>query len=467
MRILLSFLLLFSTANGFAQSSPAGNWEAKLDVGSMKLQLVFHIQQEADGTLKATMDSPDQGAKGIPVTSTAMKGDSLLMGIPQAGIQYAGKVEADVIAGTFKQGGAAFPLNLKRSVGPPTEVLRPQTPQAPFPYSSEEVTFKNESAGITLAGTLTIPLGDTLNWPAVILISGSGPQNRDEEILGHKPFLVLADYLSRRGIAVLRYDDRGTAKSGGVFKGATSADFATDAAAALSYLRNKRGINSKNIGFIGHSEGGLIAPRVAATYPKEVAFIVLLAPPAVPGDSLLLLQQSKIALASGVPADKVEEILSVNKGAFEIVLRNKDSARLHAQLSSYLSKLIDTADLPAGTLKADAIAAQIRPLADPWMQYFIRTNPAQMLRRVDCPVLALWGENDLQVPPLQNKPALENALAAGGNKRVTTTILPGLNHLFQTSATGLPAEYGKIEETFSEPVMLQITEWIKAEVQTK
>ncbi len=462
MRTLLSFLLLFSTANGFAQSSPAGDWEAKLDLGSMSLQVIFHIQEGADGTLKATMDSPDQGARGIPVTSASMKGDSLLLAIPQAGIQYAGKVEGDVIAGTFKQGGAALPLNLKRSVGAPKEVLRPQTPQAPFPYTSEEVTFKNEAAGITLAGTLTLPK-EGKNFPTVILVSGSGPQNRDEEILGHKPFWVLSDYLTRQGIAVLRYDDRGTAKSGGAFKGATTEDFATDAAAALKYLRNRTDMDPTKIGFAGHSEGGLIAPRVAATKPKEVAFIVLLAPPAVPGDSLLLLQQSKIATASGVPADKVEEILNANKGAFEIVLNNRDSAKMYNRLEAYLSGLIDTADLPAGTTKAAAIAAQLKPMSDPWMQYFIRTNPAQMLRRVKCPVLALWGENDLQVPPAQNEGALKAALTAGGNKRVTTIVLPGLNHLFQNSATGLPAEYGKIEETFSLPVMLQIADWIKAE----
>ena len=463
MRILLPFLLLLATTNCFAQTSPAGNWEAKLDVGSMVLQLVFHIQQATDGSLKATMDSPDQGAKGIPIANADMKGDSLLLAIPQAGIQYTGKVEKDVITGIFKQGGTAFPMNLNRSVGAPKEVLRPQTPQAPFPYSSEEVTFKNESAGITLAGTLTIPLGDTVNWPAVILISGSGPQNRDEEILGHKPFLVLADYLSRRGIAVLRYDDRGTASSGGVFIGATTSDFATDATAALQYLRSRKEINSKKVGIAGHSEGGLIAPMIAAQLPKEVAFIVLLAPPAVRGDSLLLLQQGLIAKASGIPAETVAGFVDANRGAFEIIIQNEDSILMQRKMEAYLSALTDTADLPAGTTKEAAIAAQIKSMTEPWMQYVIRTDPAPFLQKVKCPVLALWGSNDLQVPPAQNEPALKAALSAGGNKNVTATIVPGLNHLFQTSATGLPAEYAKIEETFSLPVMLQIADWIKAE----
>jgi pimeloyl-ACP methyl ester carboxylesterase len=462
MRTLFFFLLVFSTPNLYAQTSPVGNWDAKLDVGSMVLQLVFHIQQEADGTLKATMDSPDQGAKGIPVTNAVLKGDSLLLALPQAGIQYAGKVEADLITGTFKQGGAAFPLDLKRSVGAPKQVLRPQVPQSPFPYASEEVTFKNESAGITLAGTLTVPKSGK-NFPAVVLISGSGPQNRDEEILGHKPFLVLADYLTRQGIAVLRYDDRGTAASGGVFIGATSADFAQDATAALQYLRSRKEINSKKVGIAGHSEGGLIAPMIAAQLPKEVAFLVLLAPPAVRGDSLLLLQQGLIAKASGMPEATVTDFVNANRGAFEIVLQNEDSVLLRRKMETYLAALTDTADLPAGTTKEAAIAAQIKSITEPWMQHFMRTDPVPFLQKVKCPVLALWGSNDLQVPPAQNEPALKAALSAGGNKDVTATTLPGLNHLFQTSSTGLPAEYAKIEETFSLTVMLQIADWIKAE----
>ena len=463
MRCLFAFFLLLTASNSFAQVSPAGDWSAKLEVGSMALQLLFHIQEGPDGTLKATMDSPDQGAKGIPVTNAALQGDSLILEIPAGGIRYAGRVGAEEIKGTFTQGGAGFPLNLKRTTEAPKEVLRPQTPQPPFPYNSEEVTFKNESAGITLAGTLTMPAGVKKDLPAVVLITGSGPQNRDEEILGHKPFLVLADYLTRQGFAVLRYDDRGTAGSGGVFKGATSPDFAADAAAALRYLRSRKEINKKKIGLAGHSEGGLIAPMLAAEDPKAIAFLVLLAPPAVAGDSILLLQQGLIATASGMPAENVLEVLDANRGAFKIARENNDSTVLRRKMESYLSGLIDSASLPAGTTKEAAIESQIKPMLDPWMQYFLRTDPAPFLQKVKCPVLAIWGANDLQVPPVQNKPALESALAAGGNKKVTALVLPGLNHLFQTSTTGLPAEYGKIKETFSPAVLELIANWIKAE----
>ncbi len=466
MRSLLSMLLLLLSTNLFAQNSPAGDWSGKLEVGGMSLRVVLHIATDTAGGLTATMDSPDQGAKGIPIPQVVQMGtDSIAIAIPQAGIAYAGRWGKEKIEGVFGQGGLIFPLTLNRITETP-EIKRPQEPKPPFPYRTEEVTFKNEAAGITLAGTLTMPQTGK-DFPAVVLITGSGAQNRNEEVLGHKPFLVLADYLTRQGIAVLRYDDRGTAGSGGVFKGATSADFAQDAKAALDYLRSRKETDRKKVGLAGHSEGGIIAPMLAASNPKEVAFTVLLAPPAISGDSILLLQQGLIATASGMPAESVAELISANRGAFKIVRESEDTVALRTKMEAYLSGLIDAASLPAGTTKEAAIAAQINPLTDPWMHYFMRTDPASFLQKVKCPVLALWGANDLQVPPAQNEPALKAALAAGGNKKGTTAVLPGLNHLFQSSATGLPTEYGQIEETFSLPAMLQIAAWIKETTATK
>jgi pimeloyl-ACP methyl ester carboxylesterase len=297
----------------------------------------------------------------------------------------------------------------------------------------------------------------------VILITGSGAQNRDEELMGHKPFLVIADYLTRNGIAVLRFDDRGTAASTGNFETATTYDFSTDAEAALKYLQTRKEINRKKVGLIGHSEGGSVAPMVAAR-SKDVTFIILLAGIGIPGDQLLLLQKELIEKASGVGEADIQKGLAVNKGAFEIVKKSTGQEQLKSDLNKYFEQIVQEipeSGLPKGVNKSDFIKPMVDNLTSPWMQYFIKYDPAPDLQKVKCPVLALNGSKDLQVPAKENLEAIKNALSKAGNKQVVALELPGLNHLFQECQTGLLNEYATIEQTFSPTALDEILKWIK------
>ena len=287
MRAFSILLISLLTSISLTAQDITGQWNGALKIQGTQLRLVFNVTKTDNG-VSSTMDSPDQGAKGIPTTTTSFKNSILKITIASAKIEYEGTLGQDnIVVGTFKQGGQSFPMNLSKEVIEKEKLVRPQEPIKPYPYYSEDITFENKKAGINLAGTLTLPTKDGV-FPVVILISGSGPQNRDEELLGHKPFLVLSDFLTKNGIAVLRYDDRGTAFSKGDFKTATSADFATDVESAIFYLKTRKEINKKKVGLIGHSEGGLIAPMVASK-SKDVSFIVLLAGTGIQGDQILLL----------------------------------------------------------------------------------------------------------------------------------------------------------------------------------
>lgn len=448
--ILLSTLL-------FAQDI-TGSWQGALNIKGTSLRVVFNIKKTDQG-YTSTMDSPDQGATGIPVTTTSFKHPDLTLTIANAGIQYTGKLIANnQLTGNFKQAGQAFPLNLSKAASTPKENNRPQHPKAPFPYLSKEVTFENTRDGITLAGTYTHPK-EAGSYPAVVLISGSGPQDRNEEIYGHKPFLVLADYLTKNGIAVLRFDDRGTGKSTGKFKGATTIDFARDVEAAVQFLQGRKEVNSSKIGLIGHSEGGMIAPLVAAK-SRDIGFIVLLSGPGVPGSQILLAQQKLIAKASGVDAQKIERTYQLNKKAFDIISENKDTEEIKRLLTSHLNKELTDADVPKQLTKEDFIKKSVQQTTAPWMLNFIQHDPAQTLKRVKCPVLALNGSKDLQVPAKENLVAIEKALKTGGNNGITVKELPNLNHLFQECKTGVPSEYGQIQQTFSPKALNEINLWI-------
>jgi fermentation-respiration switch protein FrsA (DUF1100 family) len=408
------------------------------------------------------MDSPDQGAKGIPVTSTSYEGSILKLEISTLGIHYEGNLDdKNVFIGIFKQAGQSFPLNLTKEKVEKEKLIRPQEPTKPYSYYSENIKFGNTQDKIVLAGTLTLP-EKYGNFPVVILISGSGPQNRDEELLGHKPFLVLADHLTKNGIAVLRFDDRGTAESTGDFKTATSLDFATDVEFAIKYLQARKEINKNQIGLIGHSEGGIIAPIVAAG-SKDINFIVLLAGMGIRGDQLLLLQQELIGKASGISDTDLQKAKIINEGAFDILLKSNNSESLETELTNYIKQILKDnpeSEKPAGMSEDDYVKLQVNQLLSPWMIYFIKYNPAPILEKVKCPVLAINGENDLQVPAKVNLEAIEEALVKGGNKKVTTKELPNLNHLFQECETGLPGEYATIEQTFSPIALAEITNWI-------
>lgn len=460
---IVSILTILTTLTVFGQDI-SGEWNGLLNVPGKQLSIVFNIKK-VDTGFKSTMDSPDQGAKDIPVTTTSFENSTLKLTIESAKIEYEGILDKDnKIVGNFKQAGHSFPMNLSREKIEKEKLIRPQEPTKPYPYYSEDVTFKNEKAGITLAGTLTLPKKEGV-FPVVILISGSGPQNRDEELVGHKPFLVLSDFLTKNGIAVLRYDDRGTAQSTGNFKNSTSLDFATDALAAVNYLLTRKEINKQKIGLIGHSEGGLIAP-IVATNSKNISFIVLLAGPGLPGNQLLLLQQKIIAEAAGMSDAAIQKAQEINKTAFNIIAKSKSSEQLKTDITAYMTQVSKTdPNKPAGMTEAEYIKMQTDKILTPWMVTFLTFNPAPTLEKVKCPVLALNGAKDLQVAPKENLTTIKEALLKGGNKNITIKELPNLNHLFQECKTGLPQEYATIEQTFAPIALNEILDWIK--IQTK
>ena len=461
-KIALVVFVAMSALTVYSQDM-TGQWNGVLEVPGAQLRVVFHITTTDQG-YQATMDSPDQGATGIPVTTTHFKDSVLTLKVATAGITYTGKLEHNTVVGEFKQAGQTFRLNLTKGVSGQVQRLRPQEPTEPYPYHSEDVVFKNTQDTVTLVGTLTLPKKGR-SFPAVVLISGSGPQNRNEEIMGHKPFLVLADHLTRRGIAVLRFDDRGTAASSGNFATATSLDFASDVVSAVEYLHTRKEIIPQKIGLIGHSEGGLIAPMVA-TNTDHISFIVLLASPGVRGGELLLQQQEAIGRASGINDASLLQAKSINQRVFKMIAASSDTDSLRAALTAYLRQAMQQAPDTVSTAvnRENFIKQQIEQLTSPWMRYFIRYDPAPTLEKITCPVLALNGENDLQVPAHENLAAIQRALQRGENTNSTVKALPRLNHLFQKSDTGLPAEYATIEQTFSPTALSKITRWIKQQV---
>ncbi len=438
-----------------------GEWNGVLKPAGMQLRLVFHVSK-IDVGYSATMDSPDQGVKGIPASKTTFVNQILTIELAAMKIEYSGKLDSGFVNGTFKQAGMSLPLKLTRQAFEKVELKRPQNPVKPYPYYSEDITFENKTAGIKLAGTLSLPK-KVGKFPGVILITGSGPQNSDEELMGHKPFLVLSDYLTRNGIAVLRYDDRGTFESKGNFAKSTTFDFATDVEAAVNYLKTRKEIDTKHIGLIGHSEGGIIAPIVAVN-DKDVSFIVLMAGTGVSGADLLIRQQEQIGQASGIKAEDLKANAKINQGIYKIICETTDSTKLKNKISTFLTeniKNIPVSQIPKGMSEKELINLQLAQLNSPWMLNFIRYNPEPMLEKVKCPVLAINGEKDLQVDSNINLPAIEYALKKGGNKKYSIKELPGLNHLFQECKTGLPKEYSEIEQTISPLALETITNWIK------
>jgi hypothetical protein len=460
---------------GFAQQqdtseiSIEGIWEGKLKVPGTELRIVFNISKNPDGSLITTMDSLDQGVTGIPVEEVIFKDNTLRLEVKSVGGVYEGKVSEDflVIEGEWRQSGGAFPLTLKW-VDKAVEILRPQVPEKPYPYIEEEVIYENKDAEITLAGTLTLPSGDT-PFPVVLLITGSGPQDRNETIYNHRPFLVLADYLTRQGIAVLRVDDRGVGESTGDFSQATSEDFASDVLAGVEYLKTIKEIDHKKIGLIGHSEGGIIAPMVAVKSP-DVAFIVLMAGTGLTGEDILYLQGALISRAMGISEEDIAKNRQLNEKIFSVIKEEKDKKnaeeRLRQMFMEDWAKLTDEEKEQIGDPEV-FLKAQLQSLLSPWFKFFLTYDPKPTLSKVKCPVLAINGEKDLQVPPKENLSAIEEALKSGGNQYYTIKEIPNLNHLFQTAQTGLPAEYVKIEETISPVALKTISDWILEQTEAK
>jgi uncharacterized protein len=444
----------------------AGIWEGKLTLNAgMELRLALKVEKGKDGNLKATLASPDQGANNIPISSIGLKDDVLTFESKPIGAKFSGKKnkKGTAFEGEFNQGGVKLPLTLTKT-DKLTERARPQMPKPPFPYRSEDIKYANKAGGVSLAGTLTVPPGAG-PFPAVILITGSGAQDRDESLLGHKPFLVLADHLTRRGVAVLRVDDRGVGGSTGSIKTSTSEDFAGDVLAGLDFLKGRKEIDSKKLGLIGHSEGGIIAP-IAAARSKDVAFIVLMAGTGVPGAQILEAQGQLILKAGGSSESELNTQRDAQKRLIDIIIHEKDEKTAKSKLATAVKEIRAAmsdserkalADNPGGLSEAALDAFN-----NAWFRFFLTYDPRPALRRVRCPVLAINGEKDLQVPAKENLAEIEKALKAGGNKNVKTVELPGLNHLFQPCKTGAPSEYGTIETTIDPAALKTIGVWVVA-----
>lgn len=458
----LWILTFLSLGNMLMAQSVIGDWEGTLEVQGTQLKILFHVA-EKDGNLASTMDSPDQGANGIPMEKTTFENGTLTIAHSAMGINYSAQLKDAELEGTFRQGGMSIPLTMSREEVAKKIAIRSQDP-TDFPYRQEEVKFKNSKGGHHLAGTLTIPASGKFE-KVVVLISGSGPQNRNEELLNHRPFLVLSDHLTRQGIAVLRYDDRGVGESEGKFDAATSKDFAADAAAAVAFLKKRKDMHQKQIGLMGHSEGGMIAPIVASEN-KDVDFIVLLAGPGINIKDLMMLQTDKIAEAEGSSKKERKENAIINAKIFDYLIKNANLTKeeLKMGLDRILDEEYDTLSEKEKEEigdKKEELKNQTKMLLSDWFLYFMQFEPADFLTKVKCPVLAVNGELDLQVTSKENLEGIQKSLKKAGNKNVTIHEFKKLNHLFQTTETGAPSEYGRLEETFNIEALKYISDWVQ------
>lgn len=442
-RIFVAFCGLALSFQAAEAQSLVGDWSGKLQVTpAAALKLVIHV---AEGPA-VTMDSPDQGAYGIKGQVVHLSADSLNFRVPMLGASYAARLEGGRLEGTFAQGGLRLPLTLEPGA---RKAVRPQTPRAPFPYRTEEITVPAGDA--TLAGTLTLPADAAADTPLVVMVTGSGLQNRDEEVFEHRPFAVIADYLARNGIASFRYDDRGCGASTGNAATATTADFASDARAVVDRMRalGKFG----RVGLLGHSEGGMVAYMLGAR-PATLDFIVSVAGPAVRGDSILVRQNLNALAKSGITGAMADNFKDALQKAFRLKIDDKVATLDDATLS----EIYPTWNESAITRKlADGIRGIFSGNVNPWMQYFISYSPGADLAALHIPALLIYGEKDVQVPASLNAPAAR-ALAPGAEIKV----YPGLNHLMQHAATGNVEEYGQIEETIAPEVLTDIVSFIKA-----
>ena len=443
---LFILLVFFAVKTSFAQID--GYWSGKLSIGIAELEIGFDIKTVANG-FSATLDVPAQGAHDMPVDETVFRDNRLQLTMTAMDASYSGELKDDIIEGEFSQRGMTFPLKLERGEKE-TQQARPQDPQQPFNYRIEEVRFTNAKEGNTLTGTLTIPEGDS-SFPALVLVSGSGQQNRDEELMNHRPFWVIADYLTRNGIAVLRYDDRGVGGSEGEVLNATSMDFSYDAEAAFDYLRNRKEINAAQIGILGHSEGGIINFMVAERRP-EVAFLVSLAGPAVNGIEVLKAQQVAILRASGLTEEAIRFSSNANAQMFDIIAASNDREKADTLLRQLVKGWGYNEELTEQT---------VGELASPWMYYYLKYDPTEAIVKTNCPALLLNGSKDLQVLASQNLPAYEKIINEYGKVNMTLHEMPDLNHLFQHCETGSPNEYFTIDETISPEVLEMIVKFVK------
>lgn len=435
-----------------------GHWEGTIEMpGGQSLGVIIELKASAD-TWNGTIDIPMQGANALPLEKIEINLPAVsfaIKGVPGAPT-FDGTLDGAGISGTFSQGGFKLPFSLTREKSVSASILRPQEPKPPFPY--REVAVKVPAGGHELAGTLVVPPGDGPK-PVVIFITGSGPQNRDEELFGHKPFKLIADRLARSGIASLRCDDRGTGESTGTLDGATSEDFAKDVEAQMAFLSQQSDVQPSAIGLLGHSEGGLIAPMVASRN-DAVKFAVLIAPPGVPGRDILVRQMELISRSMGASEEEIAKLLDAQARVLDAIASGDDA---EPQLREGLGQLYDLTPEALRSVMGERdafIEQQVESVRSPWMRAFVTYDPRVALRKTTQPVLAIWGEKDLQVEPEQNAGEVEAALREADNPDMTMRIFDGLNHLMQPAQTGSVAEYAQIETTMDEAVLDEIVEWI-------
>ena len=457
----LVFLLIVFLVQPTIGQELTGSWKAELEVMGQKIPLLFHFEKE-DGQWTGKMDSPSQGAMGIPMSKVLFDGLMLAFEIGGGVISYEGLFVEAKIQGTFKQSGLSLPLDLLKADDNAREnaVQRPQEPQAPFEYEIIETHFVN-SLGNRLYGTITKPQGAG-PFPAVILVTGSGPQNRNSEIFGHAPFWVMADYLTSHGIVVFRYDERGVGESEGNFSQATTSDFAKDAKAAFAHLTSFDYVDKSNAGMIGHSEGGLIAWVMAAnTENTDLKFVLALAGPVVPIPDLMKKQTEDVSRSVGNPKALVEQQVKINSRFYQMVEESKNLEEAKSQVKALVNEVVGTYDMSA-ELKQEQINNLIPALErslNPWFYHFIRTNPEALIEQIQIPVFAAFGGKDVQVNAAQNGNRLVQ-LFQGKDDLLTLKVYPNLNHLFQSAQTGAVSEYAEIEETFNEEVLKDIAKFI-------
>lgn len=452
--LLVAAMLVMAAPANSQQKSIYGYWVGKVDLPTAKFTTIFDIRKSAGKIDSVFLSIPEQGAEDLPGALLGMNEDSLIIFHGQLNRTFYGEfVNDSTIKGDWQKNRIGIPITLRKSDTKPG-LSRPQTPVPPFPYQSEEVAYTNPKSGLKLAGTLTIP-PHASECPAVVLISGSGAQDRDETIFEHKPFAVIADYLARNGIATLRVDDRGVGASEGNIAEATSKDFAGDALTGVEFLKGRKEIDPEKIGLIGHSEGGLIAP-IAAVESNDVAFIILMAGPGMTGEQILYEQNDLALKAAGMPDYAIQQNRLVQQSIFEVLKNEPDSAKAVEQLRMKLSQ-----GMYAGMNEQmqKAVDEKIAGVNSPWFRYFLTYDPQPTLAKVKCPVLAINGNKDVQVP-VSNLKAIYDAVQSGGNSQVDTIRFKNHNHLFQYSETGALGEYSQIEETIDPVVLETMKDWI-------
>jgi pimeloyl-ACP methyl ester carboxylesterase len=437
-----------------AVSKTEGTWQGAIEVTNMRMRLQMHVSHDGKGQLLASVDSLDQGIQGIPAAKVTEANGELRFEIPALQAEYHGTLSAsrNELSGEWTQNDSVEKLDFRRS-DQPLELRRPQNPSKPYSYAVEEITFPSGDGKTTLAATLTIPQG-TGPFPAAVFIGGSGPTDRDETVAGHKPFLVLADLLAKKGIAVLRYDKRGTGQSAGNYEQASMSDLAGDAQAALNYLKSRKEVDPKRVGILAHSEGGILAAQIAAK-SGDLDWLVLLAAPATTGERTLLRQSELVARTGGLPEEQIARSQQFDRMAYAAVREAKSATALEAKLHDLIEKSGLSASMPPAALQA-----QIRLMATPWFRQYLDFDPASLVAQIKCPVLALNGDRDLQVDANDSVPLLRQAYEKSGNKDFTVMEIEGVNHLFQKAQSGSPALYGAIEETIAPEVLNAIGSWL-------